>query len=120
MALPKRTKAPDDKILRERPPTHPGEILREDILPALKISQRKLAEILRLKPQHLNRILNEEQSITPDTAVRLGAFFDNDPRFWLAMQDSRDVWESRRKLADEIGEIMQVREDLVASLHLKA
>ena len=109
-----------ESIQRERQPTHPGELIREELLPAMKMSQRALANILKISPQHFNRILNEDMAVTPDTALRLATFFDNDARFWLAMQDSFDLWRKNRELAVEIEEIAEARAGLAESLNLKA
>ena len=64
-------------------PMHPGELLREDILPALSRSERALADALRISRLTLNGILNEQQSVTPEMAVSFGELFGNGARFWV-------------------------------------
>lgn len=88
-----------------RPPTHPGEILREDVLPAMGISVSAAARELRVSRQMLHNILNGTAGITPDMAVRLGKFCGNGPTLWLRMQQARDLWEAERRLAGELRRI---------------
>ncbi len=90
---------------RARRPTHPGAILREDVLPALKMSVAAAADALGISRQTLHRIVAEKAAITPDMAVRIGKFCGNGPELWLAMQQSVDLWDSRRKLAAVVGKI---------------
>ncbi len=72
-------------------PMHPGELMREDILPALKVSKTELAQSLGISRQTLYDILNEHQSVTAEMAVRLGKLFGNGPRFWINMQKIFDL-----------------------------
>ena len=88
-----------------RKPTHPGAILREDVLPALKISVSAAAEALRISRQMLHKILNETAPITPEMAVRIGKFCGNGPELWLRMQQAVDLWDAQHKLAKEIKKI---------------
>jgi addiction module HigA family antidote len=88
--------------LSERRPTHPGEILRDDVLPALKISVSEAARELRITRQMLHRVLNGEASVSPEMAIRLGKFCGNGATIWINMQMSRDLWDARQKLANEI------------------
>ena len=81
-----------------RRPTHPGALLREITLPALKISNEEVASRLGISRQTLDDLLDEKQPVTANLAVRLGAMFDNDPRFWLNMQNAVDVWDARREV----------------------
>ena len=94
-----RTMEPD------REPTHPGEVLREDVLPALGLSISAAARRLRVTRQTLHRILACEQAVTPEMAVRLGKFCGNGPDLWLAMQSARDLWFARKRLAAEVARI---------------
>ena len=86
----------------ERPPVHPGEILKEDVLPALRLSVSEAARQLRISRQTLHRILKGSHGITPEMAVRLGKFCGNGPGLWLRMQQSYDLWQASQKLADEL------------------
>jgi addiction module HigA family antidote len=92
----------------QRMPTHPGAVLREDILPAMGLSVTELARRLHMSRQSLHRILAEEQPVTAATALKLARLFDSAPEVWLNMQRNRDLWEQRRKLADELASIEPV------------
>jgi addiction module HigA family antidote len=82
----------------KRRPTHPGAILREDILPALGLSVSEAARQLGVTRQTLHRIMAEKVSITPEMAVRLGRFCGNGPGLWLRMQQACDLWRAEREL----------------------
>jgi addiction module HigA family antidote len=86
----------------ERPPTHPGAILREDVLPALRLSVSDAARQLGVSRQMLHRILACRAPVTPDMAVRLGKFCGNGPGLWLRLQQAFDLWHAERRLAEEI------------------
>ena len=88
-----------------RPPTHPGEIFREDVLPSLKLSVSEAARRLGISRQTLHRIMAGTHPVTPDMAVRLGKFCGNGPRLWLAMQQEHDLWLAERKMAVEVAAI---------------
>jgi addiction module HigA family antidote len=92
-----------------RAPTHPGAILREDVLPALGMSITDAAAHLRISRQSLHRILAEKASVTPEMAVRLGKFVGNGPGLWLRMQQAYDLWHAERNLQEEIATIRTVR-----------
>lgn len=78
-------------------PAHPGELLREDILPALGMAKSRLADHLKISRQTLYAILNEERAVTADVAARLGQAFGNSALFWLNLQSQHDVWHAARK-----------------------
>jgi len=84
---------------------HPGEILREEVLPALGISVTQAARDLGISRQTLHRVLREEGGITPDLAVRLGKLCGNGARLWLRMQASYDLAEAERRLAKTVARI---------------
>jgi len=90
---------------RQRKPTHPGELLREDVLPALRMSVSEAARRLRVSRQTLHRILAGDAGVTPDMAVRLGKFCGNGPGLWLRMQQAYDLWHAEQRLADELTKI---------------
>ena len=77
-------------------PVHPGEILREDILPALSISKTAIADALQISRQTLYDILNEKQPVTAEMAVRLGKLFGNDTSFWINLQRAYDLAVAER------------------------
>ncbi|MCP3962952.1 MAG: HigA family addiction module antidote protein [bacterium] len=89
----------------QRPPGHPGEILKEDVLPALGLSVSEAARQLRISRQTLHRILKGSHGITPEMAVRLGKFCGNGPGLWLRMQQSYDLWKANEKLSEELRHI---------------
>ena len=77
-------------------PVHPGEILREDILPALTVSKTSVAAALGISRQTLYDILNEKQPVTAEMAVRLGKLFGNGARFWIDLQRIHDLAVAER------------------------
>jgi len=86
------------KSLRDpkRRPTHPGAILREDVLPALKMTQKEFADWIGVSRLTVSEILNEKRTITPDMAMRLGKALGNGPEIWLRMQQAIDLWDLGR------------------------
>jgi antitoxin HigA-1 len=89
----------------KRRPTHPGEVLREDVLPALRMSVSDAAKALGVSRQMLHRVLAGESAVTPEMALRFGKFCGNGPEVWLNMQISRDLWDARHAIADQIDAI---------------
>lgn len=83
------------KSLRDpkRRPTHPGAILREDVLPTLNMTQKEFADWIGVSRLTVSEILNEKRTITPDMAMRLGKALGNGPEIWLRMQQALDLWE---------------------------
>ena len=79
-------------------PAHPGEILREDILPALSMSKTAVADALGVSRQALYDILNEKQPVTAEMAVRFGKLFGNGARFWINLQRSHDLAIAERSV----------------------
>ena len=73
------------------PPIHPGEILREDFLKPLGISMNRLALALRVPVTRVAEIVHQRRGITPDTALRLGRYFNTSARFWMNAQSSYDL-----------------------------
>jgi addiction module HigA family antidote len=90
---------------RARRPTHPGAILRGDVLPALKKPVAEAARDLGISRQMLHKILAEDAPITPEMAVRIGKFCGNGPELWLGMQQAVDLWDARQKLTKEVAKI---------------
>ena len=77
-------------------PVHPGEILREDILPALSMSKTAVADALKISRQTLYDILNEKQPVTAEMAVRFGKLFGNGPNLWINLQRAYDLAIAQR------------------------
>lgn len=87
---------------KTRCPTHPGQILREDSLPALNMSVAAFARALGVSRQMVHGILSERSSVSPEMALRLGAFFGNDPQLWIDMQMRHDLWQAERRMAGHL------------------
>ncbi len=87
------------------PPIHPGVILREDVLPALRVSISQAAEELGVSRQTLHRILAETHPVTPEMAVRLGKWCGNGPDLWLRLQQAVDIARATDALRNELGKI---------------
>ena len=81
-----------------RCPTHPGELLRDDIIPALNMNKGLVAEALGISRQHLYDIMNERKPVSPEVAVRLGKAFGDGPEVWLRMQAAYDAWHASRSV----------------------
>lgn len=79
-----------------RCPTHPGELLREDILPAVGAPKTEVATLLGISRQHLHDILAERKPVSPETAVRLAKMFGGDAIAWVRMQGAYDAWHAAR------------------------
>jgi antitoxin HigA-1 len=93
-----------------RPPTHPGLLFAEEILPALgRRTIGEIATLLGVSRQTLHRVMAGESAITPDMAVRLGKLCGNGPDLWLRMQAAYDGWEASKRLKREIEKIPVLR-----------
>ena len=84
------------------PNIHPGEVLMEEFLKPLSISQNKLARELKVPPRRINEIVLGKRSITPDTALRLARYFGTSERFWLGLQVDFDLEETQLTLGESI------------------
>jgi len=82
-----------------RPPTHPGAILREDVLPALGLTVSEAARRLRVSRQTLHELLAERKGFTPEMALRVATLSGNGAAFWLRMQQDYELWHARRRVA---------------------
>lgn len=91
------------------PAMHPGEMLREEILPALGHPRAEIARLLGVSRQALHAVLAERAAVTPDMALRLGKLCGNGPELWLALQTRYDLERLRREKAAEIAAIPTLR-----------
>lgn len=91
---------------RDRPPTHPGEMLREEFLEPLGVSQAGFAERIGVSYVRLNAVINGRRGVTPDTALRLERATGMDAGFWLDLQTRWDLWHALRSPA--AGEIESI------------
>lgn len=82
-------------------PTHPGEMFREDMLPALGLSVLEVAQALRVSRQTLPRILAATMGVSPEMTVRLGKFCGNGSGLWLRMQAAYDLWHAEQRMREE-------------------
>ena len=82
------------KLPKNRPPTHPGEMLLEEFIKPLNITQTKLAQKLRVSYPRLNEIIKGRRSVTPDTALRLSYVLGMSADFWLGLQQDWDLWHA--------------------------
>jgi antitoxin HigA-1 len=78
-------------------PSHPGLILREDVLPELQLSVNKAAEQLGVSRVTLSRVINGRAAISADMALRIGKWIGNGPEIWMRMQGQYDLWQARKK-----------------------
>ena len=80
-----------------RCPTHPGALLREDVIPATGRTKAEIAHLLGISRQHLYDILRERKPVSPAVAVRLGKLFGDGAGVWVCMQAAYDTWNAERK-----------------------
>jgi len=84
------------------PPLHPGEVLLEEFLKPMNISQNQLGRDLGVSPRRINEIIHGKRSITADTALRLARYFGNSPQFWLGLQMDYDLDVDTDRLSPRI------------------
>ena len=89
-------------------PIHPGEILQEEFLIPLDISQYRLAKNIGVPPRRINEIVHQQRSITADTALRLGRYFTTSAQFWLNLQTKFDLAVQQDKLADKLNREVKI------------
>lgn len=89
-------------MAKKLPPVHPGEVLFEDFLKPLGLSQYRLAKGLSVPPRRINEIVLAKRSVTADTALRLARFFGTSDRFWLNLQAAYDLDTERDRLGDRL------------------
>lgn len=83
-------------------PVHPGEVLMEEFLRPMGLSQNRLALDIRVNPRRINEIVLEKRRITADTALRLARYFGNSPQFWLGLQADYDLDIASHALGDRL------------------
>ena len=93
---------------KKLPPIHPGEILIEEFLKPMGVSQYRLAKDISVPPRRINEIVHGKRSITADTALRLGRFFEIAPQFWLNLQTRFDLEVAEDLLADRLDQEVHV------------
>lgn len=83
-------------------PVHPGEILMEEFLKPMGLSQNKLAKALSVPARRINEIALGKRAITADTALRLGKYFDMEPEFWLNLQTRYELELAKEKIGENL------------------
>src|ERR1700722_18063324 len=99
-------------MVRQRPawrPSHPGKLLRDVVLPALRLTVKDAAANLGVSRQTLHAILSEKSAVTPEMAVRLGKLCGDGPAIWLRMQVAHDLWQVERDMAETVKTIPTLR-----------
>jgi addiction module HigA family antidote len=81
-----------------RCPSHPGALLREDVIPATGKTKTEISRLLGISRQHLHDILEEKKPISPEVAVRVGKLFGGGAGAWVRMQGAYDTWQAERKV----------------------
>ena len=91
----------------DRCPTHPGTLLREDVIPATGKTKAEIAQLLGISRQHLYDVLRERKPVSPAVAVRLGKLFGDGAGVWVRMQAAYDTWQAERK--EDVSKIPTLR-----------
>jgi addiction module HigA family antidote len=104
------------KSLRDlkRRPTHPGAILREDVLPALGMTQTELAQRLGVSRLSVSDLIHEKRAMTPEMAARIGKLLETSPESWLRMQEAVDLWEVQQH-PEKLASIKPIKSALLAA-----
>jgi addiction module HigA family antidote len=97
------------RVPTHREPTHPGEMLLEEFLKPMGISQRDLADDIHVPYQRVNELVNRRRGVTPSTALRLAKYFGNSAGFWLSLQYRWDLYQTMKKEAQELKRIQPVQ-----------
>ena len=98
---------------RKLAPIHPGEVLLEEFLRPLKLSQYRLAKDVSVPPRRINEIVRGARAVSADTALRLARYFGTTERFWLNLQSRYDLEVERDRLGNRLKREVQVRAELV-------
>lgn len=95
--------------MKKLPNIHPGEVLLEEFLIPMQISQNALARATRVPPRRINEIVLGKRGVTADTALRLSAFFGTSESFWLGLQADYDIEEARTLISKELLRVEEAR-----------
>lgn len=102
------------RIPTHRTPTHPGEMLIEEFLKPMGLTQRELADAIHVPYQRINEIINGRRGMTPSTALRLSKFFGMTPDFWMNLQLRWDLYFAQKSESDELKNIMPISTHKIA------
>jgi antitoxin HigA-1 len=94
--------------MRKLPNIHPGEILREEFLAPMGISQNAVARAISVPPRRINEIVLGKRAISADTALRLAHYFGTSEQFWMALQASFDLEEARDRIGSQLKQLERV------------
>ena len=97
------------RVPTHREPTHPGEMLLEEFLTPMGISQRDLASGIHVPYQRVNELVNQRRGVTPSTALRLSRYFGTTPDFWMNLQLRWDLYQAQQEEADVLQSIRKVK-----------
>ena len=95
-------------MVKKLAPIHPGEVLAEEFLRPMSLSQNRLALDIRVPARRINEIVQGKRRVSPDTALRLARYFDMSPQFWLGLQMDYDLDVAEDELAEQINREVQV------------
>ena len=95
------------RIPKYRPPVHPGEMLLEEFLVPMSLTQRELADAIHVPYQRVNEVINGKRGVTPRTALRLARFFGTSEDFWINLQMRCDLYAAQQAEADELKTIQK-------------
>lgn len=96
-------------IAATMPPIHPGEVLMEEYLEPLGVTQHRLAVAIGVPPRRINEIVHGKRRITADTALRMARYFGTSERFWMNLQGRYDLEVERDRLIDKLEEITPLK-----------
>ncbi len=103
------TKKLENPVIEEKmAPVHPGEILKEDFLVPMGISQYLLAKSIGVDPRRINALIHGKRAITADTALRLGRYFGIEPEFWMSLQTHYDLEVQSDRLAGKLEQEVKI------------
>ena len=102
------------RIPTHRTPTHPGEMLIEEFLKPMGLTQRELADAIHVPYQRINEIINGRRGMTPSTALRLSKFFGVTPDFWMNLQLRWDLYFAQKTESDELRNIKPISTHKIA------
>ncbi len=97
------------RVPTHREPTHPGEMLLEEFLKPMALTQRDLAQGIHVPYQRVNELVNKKRGMTPSTALRLAKFFGTSAELWMNLQLRWDLYQASRAEAEELKSIQRLR-----------
>ena len=93
------------RVPTNRPPTHPGEMLREEFLAPMQIDEQQLAESIHVSRERIKKIISERKSINPSIALRLAKYFGISPDFWMNLQLRWDLYQTQQAESEDLDTI---------------